>query len=106
MLSSTCRWCSKYYSRPGFLVGAHADLLACVGGLAFLVRVCFRRLPVLVYDCLCVPNHHHTFVNTSLRPHYVAPTLNIFFTTRKVNQGKTPPAEKMGQDPKSTHPGT
>ena len=34
---------------------AHAALLACVGELAFIVRVCLRWFPALVHDCLCNP---------------------------------------------------
>ena len=36
---------------------ARAALLACVRGMAFLVRVCLRWFPALVSDCLYMPNH-------------------------------------------------
>ena len=39
-----------------FLV-PRAVWLACVGRLAFLVRVCLRCFPALVSDCLYMPNH-------------------------------------------------
>ena len=42
----------------GLLFAARAALLACVGGLAFIVRVCLRWFPALVSDCLRMPNHH------------------------------------------------
>ena len=42
----------------GLLFAARTALLACVGGLAFLIRVCLRWLPALVSDCLCMPSHH------------------------------------------------
>ena len=42
----------------GCFLAPRAVLLACVGGLAFLVRVCLRWLPALVTNCLCMLNHH------------------------------------------------
>ena len=41
----------------GLLFRARAALLACVDGLAFLMRVCLRWFPALVPDSLCVPSH-------------------------------------------------
>ena len=41
----------------GLLVGARAAFLACIGGLAFLMRVCLRWFPALVPDCFCIPHH-------------------------------------------------
>ena len=41
----------------GLLLVAHAALLACVGGLTFLMRTCLRWFPALVSDCLRMPNH-------------------------------------------------
>ena len=42
----------------GLLFAARAALLACVGGLAFLIRLCLRWFPALVSDCPGMPNHH------------------------------------------------
>ena len=42
----------------GLLFEACAALLACVGGQAFIVRVCLRWFPALVSDCLRMPNRH------------------------------------------------
>ena len=42
----------------GLIFGARAALLACVGGLAFLMRMCLRWFPAHVPDCLCVPLNH------------------------------------------------
>ena len=42
----------------GLLFAARAALMACVGGLAFLVRVCLRWFPALVSYFLCMLNHH------------------------------------------------
>ena len=42
----------------GVLFVAHAALLACAGGLAFLVCVCLWWFLALVFHCLCMPNHH------------------------------------------------
>ena len=46
----------------GIVVGglpfvARVALLACVGGLTFLVRMCLWWFPALVPACLCIPNH-------------------------------------------------
>ena len=38
---------------------ARAALLACVGGLALLMRARLRWFPALVTDLLCMPNHHN-----------------------------------------------
>ena len=46
-----------FAAHAGLLFAAHAALLACVGGLAFLMRVCLRWFPALVSDCLRMPNH-------------------------------------------------
>ena len=40
------------------MFAARAALLACVGGLAFLIRLCLRWFPALVSDCPGMPNHH------------------------------------------------
>ena len=40
------------------LFATRAALLACVGGLAFRMRLCLRWFPALVSDCLCIPHHH------------------------------------------------
>ena len=42
----------------GLLFAARAVLLACVGGLAFVVRVCLQWFPALVSDCLRMLNNH------------------------------------------------
>ena len=42
----------------GLLFAARAALLACVDGLAFLMRVRLRWFPALVSDCLRMPDHH------------------------------------------------
>ena len=42
----------------GLLFVACAAMLACVGGLAFLMRVCPGGIPALVSECLCMHNHH------------------------------------------------
>ena len=42
----------------GLLFAARAVFLACVGGLACLMRMHLRWFPALVPDCLCMPNHH------------------------------------------------
>ena len=47
------------------LFAARAALLACVGGLAFLMRVCLRWFPALNSDCLCMPNHHVSLYRAS-----------------------------------------
>ena len=36
---------------------ARVALLACVGGLAFLMHVCLRWFPALVPACLCIPHN-------------------------------------------------
>ena len=36
---------------------ARVVVLACVGGLACLVRVCLWWFPALVSDCLCMPGY-------------------------------------------------
>ena len=36
---------------------ARVALLACVGGLAVIVRVCLWWFPALVSDCVCMLNH-------------------------------------------------
>ena len=41
----------------GLLFASRAALLACVSGLAFLVRVCRRWFPALVSDCLYMPSY-------------------------------------------------
>lgn len=38
-------------------IAARAALVACVGGLAVLTRVCRRWFPALVSDFLRLPNH-------------------------------------------------
>ena len=56
----------------GLLFAARAALLACIGGLAFLIRVCLWCIPALVSDCLCMPNHHVSLQHTLL-PTFRAP---------------------------------
>ena len=48
------------YGAPlgGLLFAARAASLACVGELAFLIRVCLRWFPALVSGCLCMPYQH------------------------------------------------
>ena len=48
----------------GLRLGAHAALLACVGGLTFLMRACLRWDYPLVSDCLCIPHHHVSLQHT------------------------------------------
>ena len=36
---------------------ARVALLACVGGLTFIVRVCLEWFPALVSDCVCMPGY-------------------------------------------------
>ena len=36
---------------------ARVALLACVGELTFIVRLCLRCFPALVSDCPYIPNH-------------------------------------------------
>ena len=51
----------------GVVFGARAALSACVGRLAFLMRVCLRWLPALASGCLFMP-HHHVLVSTEQQP--------------------------------------
>ena len=48
----------------GLLFVVRAALLACVGRLAFIVRVCLRGFPALVPACLRIPNHRASPCNT------------------------------------------
>ena len=36
---------------------ARAALLACVGGLTLIVRVCLWLFPAVLSDCLCIRSH-------------------------------------------------
>ena len=40
------------------MFAARAALLACVGGLAFLMRACLRWFPAQVSDCMRMLNQH------------------------------------------------
>ena len=42
----------------GCFLAPRAVMLACVGRLASLVRVCLRWSPAVVSICLCMPSHH------------------------------------------------
>ena len=42
----------------GLLFVPLVELLTCIGGLAFLTRVCRALFSALVSDCLRMPNHH------------------------------------------------
>ena len=59
---------------------SRAALLACVGGLAFLIRACLRWFPALVSDC------HACLTITSVTPTTDAPGVYSSVTTRNSAQ--------------------
>ena len=69
----------------GLMFGTCAAFSACVGRLAFLMRVCFRCFPVLVSGCLCMPHHCVSLQHAS--------SMRLHSDTReRSNQGTAPAA--------------
>ena len=67
------------------MFGTCAAFSACVGRLAFLMRVCFRCFPVLVSGCLCMPHHCVSLQHAS--------SMRLHSDTReRSNQGTAPAA--------------
>ena len=90
----------------GCFLAPRAVLLACVGRLAFLVRVCLRCFPAVVSDCLYMPNYCLYLLRNELAPvdcnEAISPENKTFLpffrvTTEKVKQSKSPWSVSLGR---------